>query len=233
MNATAAHAAARCDPETATRCVRPRIRKSSSVSVPIRRRLSPRTIPSARSPPAPGTPCIRTSMAARHANSGPSGPVRHAPVSARQAVPVAQTPERATRRAQGSPRGRGLRIAEKRTVRPRSGTASPSGHPMRTWAPSSGPPRTRTRTTAPYSPSMASASTTPVHSRAPQSAATVHSSAQARNCNAERHAPAVAPEHTTSSTASVPARRAPRRPNRAVSASTAHTAANTTAAETE
>lgn len=169
--ATAPQARARCEPDTATRCVSPRTRKSSSTGVPTSLRRSPSTMPSMRSPPSPDTPCILWSTPSRHANSVPTIPSRQGPVPARHAVPVAHAPPRATPRAHASSAGSVRMMAENRTIRPSSGTSCSAGHPTRTRAPSSGPPVTRTRTTAPNAPSAGSASTTPVHSRAPQSAA--------------------------------------------------------------
>ncbi len=198
--ATAPHARARWDPDTATRCDSPSIRNSSSVAVPSRRRRSPSTMPSRRSPPIPGTPCMRSSAPARHASSRPNMPDRHAPTSPRHALPVAHAPPRAVLRAHGSPGGSGFRIAENLTVQPSSGTSWPSGQPTRTRAEGSGAPVSLTRTTVPYEPGVGSASTMPVHSRAPQSTTRAASRCHASPCRPEAHTPPTAPNATRTTT---------------------------------
>lgn len=199
-NATAAHASARCEPDTATRCVSPSTLKSSSASVPVSRRRSPSTMPSARSPPGPSTECIRASASWRHAKSGPVGPGRHPPTSARQALPVAQTPDLAVRRAHGSLHGNGFRIAANRTVRPTSGANVSAGHPTRTRAPSRGPPSILTRTTTPNAPGSGSASTVPAHSRAPHAPAVRTCRCHAAPCSPESKTPAIRPPHSSAAT---------------------------------
>lgn len=176
------------------------MRKSSSVSVPMSLLRSPSTIPSARSAPVPGTECILASIAARHENRAPSGPARHAPVSAFHALPLAHSPARAERRAHASSTGSRLRMAQNRTVRPRSGTVASEGQPTLTTPPSSGPPRKRTRTLGPKSPDTGSASTTPVHCRAPQSATQTCCRSHAHDCSADTEHPANRPAQTTSAT---------------------------------
>lgn len=193
---TAPHARARWEPDTATRCDSPSVRKSSSAAVPISRRRSPSTIPSTSAPPAPGSACMPSRTDARHASSTPAGPGRHAPVSARHALPVAHAPVLATRRLHTSSAGKGSSTAEKRTARPRSGTSAVSGQLTRTRAPSSGPPRTRTRTEVPNVPGLGSASTTPVQSRAPAWSASVLWRRHAAAARPETSTPASTPDTT-------------------------------------
>jgi len=200
-SATAPHASARWDPETATRCDSPSVRKSSSATVPIRRRRSPSTMPSTSAPPAPGMPCIPSRTDERHASSSPTGPGRHAPVSARHARPVAHAPVLATRRLQTSSTGRGSSTAENRTVRPRSGTEALWGQLTRTRAPSSGPPRTRTLTVVPNVPALGSASTKPDQTRAPASSESALWRCHAAAARAETSAPVTAPASTRTATA--------------------------------
>lgn len=201
-NATAAHAAARCDPETATRCVRPSTRKSSSVSVPISRRRSPITIPSARSPPGPGIECMRSRIPARHSNSIPSGPVRQAPTAVRHGVPLPTMEARAARRPQASSDGNGFSTAENRIVRPSSGTSSSAGQFTRTRAPSRGPPRILTLRSSPYVPGVGSASTVATHSRAPQSPAMRLWRCHRQNWRPDDAAPAASPAQSSKASAS-------------------------------
>jgi|GEM_PF-6011499 len=197
MSATAPHASARCEPDTATRCDSPSTLNSSSARVPIRRRRSPSTMPSSRSPPTPGTSAIRSSIDARSASSAPDTPGRQAPTSARHAEPVPHAPERAVRRAHDSSAGSGFRIAENRTVRPNSGTGESWGHRTRTRAPSRTPPAIRARTVVPKAPGIGSASTIAVHSRAPLSATSEHWRSQASPCRHDTTAPARRPATTS------------------------------------
>lgn len=193
MSATAPQAKARCDPDTATRCVNPKTRKSSSAGVFASLRLSPSTMPSSRSPPAPPTSFIRCSTLERHENSRPLAPGRHDPACAFHAVPVAHTPPRATRRLQASSAGRSSITAENRTVLPSAAEASSLGHHTRTRAPSSGPPTSRTRIPDPWAEGAGSASTYPVHSRAPHSSAILACRCQDQPCTPETARPATKP----------------------------------------
>ncbi len=138
----------------------------------------------------------RAIRSARQRNTTPAGVAGWPCDSAFHALPRAVRPARSARRSVSST-PYGVKIAEKHTRSPSSGTTTPSGHPSETSAPSAGPSDSRSFTEGPNMPSRGSAITVPVHSRAPASASRCPSAAIRAPAATERPEPSTTP--TTSS----------------------------------
>lgn len=102
---TTAATTTRWPPLTATRCVRPVVRKALSAGVPARRRRSPRTTPASKSPPGPGTPSRARRALVRHGSIAPRRLRALPSIFAERAETEPQTPARWSRRPNSSSPG--------------------------------------------------------------------------------------------------------------------------------
>lgn len=168
--ATAAQTIPRWSPDTAKRCDSPSTLKSSSVGVSDTRVRSPSRIPDIRSPPGPATLSRSRDTRARHRAKRPSTPGRHPDTDAVHARPSATRPLRAEERAHLSPASAGFSTAPNSTTSPGTGRRAEAGQPTLTsWCAPGPPPESFTSTRVPNRPTSGSATTTPVHRRAPAS----------------------------------------------------------------